>query len=291
MQFSQADSVRLRGRTPAAQGLVGAHPFGAGRVPAQVRGRAEFQPAIAAPDQFADLQPHPEAAPDRRPARRRTPPYLLMINAVADHGRFRRVNSAASISTSPIRTTAPSSQNTDYAAQPDRLRDSSTTAAGAASRYGSVRLRPAPASHCWRSRARRAGRRRLAQPARGCPFRSQGRRHGHAAGSDAQGDRRGSPPPPARHRLPDLVIDTLPADAEPWLPSTRSVLADLAWRMPQVERGPCSQAVHSALPVTAWRGPGTPRRRAAPARPARPAPQVRGRWGAAHRRFFPLVPV
>jgi uncharacterized protein (DUF58 family) len=62
------------------------------------------------------------------------------------------------------------------------------------------------------------------------------------------------------HRgLPVLVIDTLPPDAVPAVADgTDPVLADLAWRMRRIEREQVLGRL-SALgcPVVAWRGPGT----------------------------------
>ncbi|MCW2794132.1 MAG: hypothetical protein JWO76_3230 [Nocardioides sp.] len=62
-----------------------------------------------------------------------------------------------------------------------------------------------------------------------------------------------------RRGLPVLVIDTLPPDAVPAVTDgTDPVLADLAWRMRRIEREQVLGRL-SALgcPVVAWRGPGT----------------------------------
>jgi uncharacterized protein (DUF58 family) len=63
----------------------------------------------------------------------------------------------------------------------------------------------------------------------------------------------------ARRGLPTLVIDTLPLDAEPALPDdTDPELADLAWRMRKVEREQVLAGLSGlGCPVVAWRGPGT----------------------------------
>ena len=77
----------------------------------------------------------------------------------------------------------------------------------------------------------------------------------------------------ARRGLPTLVIDTLPPDAEPALPDdTDPDLADLAWRMRKVEREQVLAGLSGArLPGRRLARAGHPRRRAAPAGPARPA--------------------
>jgi uncharacterized protein (DUF58 family) len=63
----------------------------------------------------------------------------------------------------------------------------------------------------------------------------------------------------ARRGLPTLVIDTLPPDAQPALPDeTDAELAELAWRMRKVEREQVLAGLAGlGCPVVAWRGPGT----------------------------------
>lgn len=62
-----------------------------------------------------------------------------------------------------------------------------------------------------------------------------------------------------RRGLPVLVIDTLPADSEPAVAAgTDPVLAGLAWRMRKVEREQVlGRLTTLGCPVVAWRGPGT----------------------------------
>jgi len=62
-----------------------------------------------------------------------------------------------------------------------------------------------------------------------------------------------------RRGLPVLVIDTLPPDAQPAVvDGTDPVLADLAWRMRRVEREQVlGRLAALGCPVVAWRGPGT----------------------------------
>jgi len=63
----------------------------------------------------------------------------------------------------------------------------------------------------------------------------------------------------ARRGLPTLVVDTLPPDAEPALPEDVDPdLAALAWRMRKVEREQVLAGLAAlGCPVVAWRGPGT----------------------------------
>ena len=63
----------------------------------------------------------------------------------------------------------------------------------------------------------------------------------------------------AQRGLPTLVVDTLPADAEPVLPEDADAeLASLAWRMRKIEREQVLAGL-SALgcPVVAWLGTGS----------------------------------
>ena len=62
-----------------------------------------------------------------------------------------------------------------------------------------------------------------------------------------------------RRGLPVLVIDTLPPGAEPAVAEgTDPVLADLAWRMRKVEREQVlGRLAALGCPVVGWRGPGT----------------------------------
>jgi uncharacterized protein (DUF58 family) len=63
----------------------------------------------------------------------------------------------------------------------------------------------------------------------------------------------------ARRGLPTLVIDTLPDDAEPAFPDDADpALADLAWRMRKIEREQVLAGLSGlGCPVVPWRGPGT----------------------------------
>jgi uncharacterized protein (DUF58 family) len=62
-----------------------------------------------------------------------------------------------------------------------------------------------------------------------------------------------------RRGLPVLVVDTLPPDAQPAvIEGTDPRIADLAWRMRRLERDQVLARLSSlGCPVVAWRGPGT----------------------------------
>ncbi|GEP38780.1 hypothetical protein NPS01_24430 [Nocardioides psychrotolerans] len=62
-----------------------------------------------------------------------------------------------------------------------------------------------------------------------------------------------------RRGLPTLVVDTMPEDAEAGLdPAADPLLADLAWRMRRLEREQVLASLATlGCPVVPWRGPGT----------------------------------
>ena len=246
-----------RAETPQPKGLVGAHRSARQGAGTEFAGIREFQPG----DRLRRINWRISSRTQRLHATttraEEDAGMLLVIDAVADHGRSGGVDGAASSLDLSVRAAAALAEHA--VRRGDRIALRVVGGSGRQLRFGSgwVHLRRLLLALSG-IHSGVEGHRALATHAR-VPLRAT---EGttvvlltpmltEAIATVAATT--------ARRGLPTLVIDTLPADAEPAFPDdTDPELADLAWRMRKVEREQVLAGL-SALgcPVVAWRGPGT----------------------------------
>jgi uncharacterized protein (DUF58 family) len=246
-----------RAETPQPKGLVGAHRSARQGSGTEFAGIREFQPG----DRLRRINWRISSRTRRLHATttraEEDAGILLVIDAVADHGRSGGVDGAASSLDLAVRAAAAMAEHA--VRRGDRIALRVIGGSGRQLRFGSgwVHLRRLLLALS-AIQSGTEGHRALATHAR-VPLRAtEGttvvlltpmltEAIATVAASTAQ---RG---------LPTVVIDTLPEDAEPALPDDADpALADLAWRMRKVEREQVLAGLSGlGCPVVAWRGPGT----------------------------------
>jgi uncharacterized protein (DUF58 family) len=246
-----------RAETPQPKGLVGAHRSARPGSGTEFAGIREFQPG----DRLRRINWRISSRTRRLHATttraEEDAAILLVIDAVADHGRSGGVDGAASSLDLTVRAAAALAENA--VRRGDRIGLRVVGGSGRQLRFGSgwVHLRRLLLALS-AIQSGGEGHRALAAHAR-MPLRAT---EGTTVVlltpmlTEAIATVAAST---ARRGLPTLVIDTLPPDAEPALPDdTDPDLADLAWRMRKVEREQVLAGLSGlGCPVVAWRGPGT----------------------------------
>ncbi len=246
-----------RAETPQPKGLVGAHRSARSGSGTEFAGIREFQPG----DRLRRINWRISSRTRRLHATttraEEDAGILLVIDAVADHGRSGGVDGAASSLDLTVRAAAALAENA--VRRGDRIALRVVGGSGRELRFGSgwVHLRRLLLALS-AIQSGGEGHRALASHAR-VPLRAT---EGTTVVlltpmlTEAIATVAAST---ARRGLPTLVIDTLPPDAEPALPDdTDPDLADLAWRMRKVEREQVLAGLSGlGCPVVAWRGPGT----------------------------------
>jgi uncharacterized protein (DUF58 family) len=246
-----------RAETPQPKGLVGAHRSARPGSGTEFAGIREFQPG----DRLRRINWRISSRTRRLHATttraEEDAAVLLVIDAVADHGRSGGVDGAASSLDLTVRAAAALAENA--VRRGDRIGLRVVGGSGRQLRFGSgwVHLRRLLLALS-AIQSGGEGHRALATNAR-VPLRAT---EGTTVVlltpmlTEAIATVAAST---ARRGLPTLVIDTLPPDAEPALPDdTDPALADLAWRMRKVEREQVLARLSGlGCPVVAWRGPGT----------------------------------
>jgi uncharacterized protein (DUF58 family) len=246
-----------RAETPQPKGLVGAHRSARPGSGTEFAGIREFQPG----DRLRRINWRISSRTQRLHATttraEEDAAILLVIDAVADHGRSGGVDGAASSLDLTVRAAAALAENA--VRRGDRVGLRVVGGSGRQLRFGSgwVHLRRMLLALS-AIQSGGEGHRALATHAR-VPLRAT---EGTTVVlltpmlTEAIATVAAST---ARRGLPTLVIDTLPPDAEPALPDdTDPDLADLAWRMRKVEREQVLAGLSGlGCPVVAWRGPGT----------------------------------
>lgn len=246
-----------RAETPQPKGLVGAHRSARPGSGTEFAGIREFQPG----DRLRRINWRISSRTRRLHATttraEEDAGILLVIDAVADHGRSEGVDGAASSLDLTVRAAAALAENA--VRRGDRVALRVVGGSGRQLRFGSgwVHLRRLLLALS-AIQSGGEGHRSLATRAR-VPLRAT---EGTTVVlltpmlTEAIATVAAST---ARRGLPTLVVDTLPADAEPALPDdTDPGLADLAWRMRKVEREQVLAGLSGlGCPVVAWRGPGT----------------------------------
>jgi uncharacterized protein (DUF58 family) len=246
-----------RAETPQPKGLVGAHRSARPGSGTEFAGIREFQPG----DRLRRINWRISSRTRRLHATttraEEDAAILLVIDAVADHGRSGGVDGAASSLDLTVRAAAALAENA--VRRGDRIGLRVIGGSGRQLRFGSgwVHLRRLLLALS-AIQSGGEGHRALATHAR-VPLRAT---EGTTVVlltpmlTEAIATVAAST---ARRGLPTLVIDTLPLDAEPALPDdTDPELADLAWRMRKVEREQVLAGLSGlGCPVVAWRGPGT----------------------------------
>jgi uncharacterized protein (DUF58 family) len=246
-----------RAETPQPKGLVGAHRSARPGSGTEFAGIREFQPG----DRLRRINWRISSRTRRLHATttraEEDAAVLLVIDAVADHGRSGGVDGTASSLDLTVRAAAALAENA--VRRGDRIGLRVVGGSGRQLRFGSgwVHLRRLLLALS-AIQSGGEGHRALATNAR-VPLRAT---EGTTVVlltpmlTEAIATVAAST---ARRGLPTLVIDTLPPDAEPALPDdTDPALADLAWRMRKVEREQVLARLSGlGCPVVAWRGPGT----------------------------------
>ncbi|MET0525091.1 MAG: DUF58 domain-containing protein [Nocardioides sp.] len=246
-----------RAETPQPKGLVGAHRSARPGSGTEFAGIREFQPG----DRLRRINWRISSRTRRLHATttraEEDAAVLLVIDAVADHGRSGGVDGTASSLDLTVRAAAALAENA--VRRGDRIGLRVVGGSGRQLRFGSgwVHLRRLLLALS-AIQSGGEGHRALATNAR-VPLRAT---EGTTVVlltpmlTEAIATVAAST---ARRGLPTLVIDTLPPDAEPALPDdTDPALADLAWRMRKVEREQVLAGLSGlGCPVVAWRGPGT----------------------------------
>lgn len=246
-----------RAETPQPKGLVGAHRSARPGAGTEFAGIREFQPG----DRLRRINWRISSRTQRLHATttraEEDAGVLLVIDAVADHGRSEGVDGAASSLDLTVRAAAALAE--DAVRRGDRIALRVVGGSGRQLHFGSGWLHLRRMLHALSAiQSGGEGHRSLAT-------------HTHVPLRATEGTTVLLLTPmlteaiatvaatTARRGLPTLVIDTLPADAQPAFPDdTDPVLADLAWRMRKVEREQVLAGLSGlGCPVVAWRGPGT----------------------------------
>jgi uncharacterized protein (DUF58 family) len=246
-----------RAETPQPKGLVGAHRSARQGPGTEFAGIREFQPG----DRLRRINWRISSRTRRLHATttraEEDAGILLVIDAVADHGRSEGVDGAASSLDLTVRAVAALAEHA--VRRGDRIALRVIGGTGRQLRFGSgwVHLRRLLLTLS-AIQSGSEGHRALATHAR-VPLRAT---EGTTVVlltpmlTEAIATVAAST---ARRGLPTLVIDTLPADAGPALPEdTDPALAELAWRMRKIERAQVLAGLSGlGCPVVPWRGPGT----------------------------------
>jgi len=258
MQVLPAPSAyTTRAETPQPKGLVGAHRSARAGSGTEFAGIREFQPGDRLRRINWRISSRTRKLHATTTRAEEDAGILLVIDAVADHGRSGGVDGAASSLDLTVRAAAALAENA--VRRGDRIALRVIGGSGRQLRFGSgwVHLRRLLLALS-AIRSGGEGHRALATHAR-VPLRAT---EGTTVVlltpmlTEAIATVAAST---ARRGLPTLVVDTLPPDAEPALPDdTDPVLADLAWRMRKIEREQVLAGLSGlGCPVVPWRGPGT----------------------------------
>lgn len=246
-----------RAETPQPRGLVGAHRSARAGSGSEFAGIREFQPG----DRLRRINWRVSSRTNRLHATttraEEDAGILLVIDAVADHGRSGGVDGSASSLDLTVRAAAALAENA--VRRGDRVALRVVGGSGRQVRFGSGWVHLRRLLHALSAiQSGTEGHRSLATSAR-VPLRvTEGTTVvlltpmlTEAIATVAADT--------ARRGLPTLVIDTLPDDAEPALPEdTDPKLASLAWRMRKIEREQVLAGLSGlGCPVVAWLGPGT----------------------------------
>ena len=252
-----ATAYTSRAETPQPRGLVGAHRSARAGSGSEFAGIREFQPG----DRLRRINWRVSSRTRKLHATttraEEDAGILLVIDAVADHGRSGGVDGSASSLDLTVRAAAALAENA--VRRGDRVALRVVGGSGRQVRFGSgwVHLRrlllalSAIQSGTEGHRSRATHARVPLRVTEGTTVVLLTPMLTEAIATVAAST--------ARRGLPTLVIDTLPDDAEPVLPDDADPeLASLAWRMRKIEREQVLAGLSGlGCPVVAWLGPGT----------------------------------
>ncbi len=246
-----------RAETPQPKGLVGAHRSARVGSGTEFSGIREFQPGDRLRRINWRISSRTGTLHATTTRAEEDAGVLLVVDAVADHGRSGGVDGAASSLDLTVRAAAALAEHA--VRRGDRVALRVVGGSGRQVRFGSGWVHLRRLLHALSEiQSGTEGHRSLATRAR-VPLRAT---EGTTVVlltpmlTDAIANVAAAT---ARRGLPTLVIDTLPPDTEPALPDDADPqLAALAWRMRKVEREQVLAGLGGlGCPVVAWSGPGT----------------------------------